>query len=213
MGKKTDPVVPGAGDKGETPNPSTAETGASTGAESGTFDSARAMQTIRHQREEIKTLKTAMQEAQTKAEREKLSETERLRAELAEAQAKATAAEIAANERELRLKVTRSASKAGFQDPDDAWGLLDLAEAGEDIDAALGELLRKKPYLARPAVTASTSGATNGGGNGASGNASKISAGNPASGGSLTIDQIKAMTPDQIQARRAEVQAVLRGQG
>ena len=186
------------------------EQGAQVGADGQKFDPERAMNTIKTLREEVKTLKASARGAQTKAEREKMSEIDRLKAELAEANAAATAAQTAATERELRLKVTRAASKAGFNDPDDAWGLLDLAEVGTDIDGGLADLLKRKPYLGR---STSTSGATNGGGNGASGSASKTSAGNPAGGGGLTIDQIKAMTPAQIQARRKEVQEVLHNQG
>lgn len=190
---------------GETPGTETEQ--AQTGADGKPFDSERAMQTIKTLRDEVKALKTARTEAEKKAEREKMTETERLNAQLAELQAKALAAETAANERELRLKVVTKAVKAGFQDPDDAWRMLDLAEVGENIDGALTDLLKNKPYLARASGTAS------GGGNGASGNTPKISAGNPASPGGLTLDQIRQMTPEQIAARRKEVHDVLRAQG
>lgn len=189
---------------GETPD-SSENTEQQTGSDGKPFDAERAQNTIKTLRDEIKALKAAAKEAQTKAEREKMSESERLNAQLAEWQAKTTAAETAAAERELRLKVIGKAAKAGFQDPDDAWHMLDLAEVGEDIDGALADLLKAKPYLGR------ASGTTNGGGNGA-GTTPKISAGNPASGGGLTIDQIRAMTPEQALARRDEIRKVLAGQ-
>lgn len=102
-----------------------------------------------------KRLKELEADAESK-KRAELSETERLRLELEETKAKAAETDRVSRERMLRSAVTAEAVKAGFNDPQDAWSMVDRAELvlGEDGDVsgaekAIKALVKAKPYLVR----------------------------------------------------------------
>lgn len=88
-------------------------------------------------------------------EEAKLSESERLQKRLAELEREQAAYQRERQERTLKYETMLAASRLGIVDPDAAYKLLDLAgiEFDEDgtprnIEAALKELLKAKPYLA-----------------------------------------------------------------
>lgn len=183
------------------------------GGEEEQFDPKRAMETIRAQRENEKALKKkaadaerALDEMKKQIERDKLSAEDKVKADLAEFQGRATAAETAARENEVKLKVFSQAVRLGFHDPEDAWKMVDLATVSDEtLGDTLKALLQAKPYLAR----SETGGGTNGkNGNGAG--AGSVSTGNPASAGALTKEQIEKMTPQQVIANLASVKAALK---
>ena len=197
-----------------------ADTGAAGGAEPAdvpesdageTFDEKRAMATIRAQRAEQRRLEAELKSVKLAAEQAKLSTEERLQAQLLDAQKRAEAAEKAAKTEALRSKVLSKAGKTGFVDPDDAWRFIDPDDVTDDnLEEQLAKLLKSKPYLGR-AQSAGTFG-TNGAGNGAGqGSAPKVSAGNTARPGGLTLDDVKRMSPQEMQRRMAEVDALLSG--
>ena len=90
-----------------------------------------------------------------------LSEVERrdkriaeLEQKIQDAEAAATARELEINERLIRAEVRAAAAKLGFVNPEDAYGLADLADVTvqedstvEGIDKALKNLAKDKPYL------------------------------------------------------------------
>lgn len=88
-------------------------------------------------------------------EESKLSETERLQKRLAELEREQAAWQRERQERTLKYETMLAASRLGIVDPEAAYRLLDLAklEFDEDgnprnLDKALQELLKAKPYLA-----------------------------------------------------------------
>lgn len=91
--------------------------------------------------------------------------------------------------------VQMAAHKLGIVDPEAAAALLPADTPADQIELKLTEMLAARPWLkGTPAVN--------------------TPAGNPPKTGSgLTMDQIKTMTPDEINARWAEVDAVLRASG
>ena len=127
------------------------------------FDKARALETIRQQRESERSLEKALKETKTQlakleaAEKKRaqaeMSETERLQAENQDLVAKLQALE---QEREvliLRTAVERQAAAMGFHNPADAYGLADLSgvklDGGEvsGVEKALKALAKERPYL------------------------------------------------------------------
>ena len=136
-----------------------------------------------------------------------LSETEKLEKRLREAEAKALAAEEKLRTRLLRDGVMEAAARLGVVDADAAFRLLEpealeVDEAGRPVnaDAALRELVKQKPYLVAAkagGVSPTNPGRTGNGGGQA---------------GRLTLEMIRQMSPDEILARRAEVDAVMASQ-
>jgi hypothetical protein len=96
-----------------------------------------------------------------------------------------------------QIRVTQAAQRLGFRDPTDAEKYISEDEAENDTDAerALKRVLREKPYLRqdRPA-----SGLPGGGGADVDG---------------LTVEEIRKMSPEEINARWAEVQRVMEASG
>jgi predicted nuclease with TOPRIM domain len=95
-------------------------------------------------------------------EEAKLSESERLQKRLAELEREQAAYQRERQERTLKYETMLAASKLGIVDPEAAYKLLDLTriEFDEDgtprnIEAALKELLKAKPYLAATATAGS----------------------------------------------------------
>jgi regulator of replication initiation timing len=187
----TDEIKGQVPESGETPEPSNEQ--------NEKFDSERAMRTIRAQREEFKTLKAELEAIKLKAEREKLSETERLTAERDELKAKLAQAEQTANERALKGDIILNAAKLGFNDPADAWAMIDRGTLGDNIEEALTALAKSKPYLLKTTPTTQ-----------AASTAPKASTGNPART-ALTMDAVKNMTADQVAANWSQIEPLLKG--
>lgn len=133
-----------------------------------------------------------------KIQESQLSEQEKLQKKLAELERERESWQRERQERTLKYETMLTASRLGIVDPEAAYRLLDTAklEFAEDgtpknLEQALKELLKAKPYLAQPAA----------------------SAGSPTNPGrihtSLTLDDIKRMSPEEINRRWAEVQLVL----
>lgn len=140
-------------------------------------------------------------EARVKASDDaQLSEVERLRKALAEREQQDTIHKRQRQESSLRLAALSAAMRLNMIDGDIAYKLLDLAavEFGEsdepkNVDVLLRDLVKSHPYLVRqpaaPAVTAT----------------------NPQRGGGppLTRDDIRKMSPEQINERWDEVKRAL----
>lgn len=99
-----------------------------------------------------------LEDADAERKKAEMTEAERIKAELVEAQAKAAEAEKRATETMLRMSVVAGAAKAGFNDPMDAWSMIDVTtlEVGDDgmvtgVEDAIMGLLKDKPYLAKQA--------------------------------------------------------------
>lgn len=131
-------------------------------------------------------------EGYVKAEDVDAERTARTAAEAArvEAETRATAAEARARSTEIKA----AASALGFNDPADAEAF--LASDATDIEAALKEVLEKKPYLAKSAEAAPPV-------------VTPTSPTNPARTETLTLEAVKGMTKEQIAANWEAVKGVL----
>lgn len=152
----------------------------------------------RESAEAAKRARTAEREAKKQRERERreagqhdeiIAEKEE---EAAAAAARAEAAEYQLEQFQRRTRINAMASSLGFRDPEDAAHFLDEDETDDDrsTERALKRLAREKPYLVD----------------------SKRSSGAPISGErgtTLTHEDIKKMSQDEINARWEEVQAAL----
>lgn len=126
-------------------------------------------------------------------------------AQYAELQTKLTAQERASA---ARLALIASAARAGFNDPEDVLRLVDVAgiEASEDakrpeaITTAITSLVASKPYLVKAASPATPPAAGAG-----------TSIANPATKATLSVEDVKKMTPAQINENWSEVSKVLGG--
>jgi hypothetical protein len=167
----------------------------------------------KRRRLEGQTLQSQLDELQTwKSEQERaaLSEEERRQVEFDEAVQAREAAEARAAEMQLQYEVAARASTLGIRDPRDAvrlmdWDALEFNDRGEvsNMDNVLTALLTEKPYL-RGTVQAITP---------PPGGEVTPPGGNPSrerqSGSALTMDDIKQMSPAEINANWDEVQKVL----
>lgn len=141
-------------------------------------------------------------EAKAKADAEKQAAEEGRWSDLAEsrqreaeeAAARADAAEYKLDQFQRDIRVNNLATQLGFKDPGDAIRFLDDEDTGDDESArkALLALAQSKKYLVndRPR-TGGPMGGSNGGG--------------------LTIEQIKNMSPDEVNANWEAVQAAMSG--
>lgn len=107
-----------------------------------------------------------------------------LREELAEASGGKQTSDYELDQFQREVRVTRLASRMGYRDPSDAIALLKEEQTGDDKTAerALRQLAEDKPYLRDPRKGSSIPG------NGSRGS------------GGLTHEQLKTMTPEQINA-------------
>ena len=102
------------------------------------------------------------EEAEAARTRSELTELDRIKADLdAERQARAQA-EQRQRDQLIRTQVISAAAKAGFNDPEDAFRMLDMTtfEADESgkvdgLDSALQALAKSKPYLVKSSGTIS----------------------------------------------------------
>lgn len=116
--------------------------------------------------------------------KERAAEVEDLKERVTSAEERATAAEHSLDKFQRDVRVTRLASKFGYKDPRDASLHLNEDQTGDDksCERALRELAKEKPYLVDE--RRASGGAING-----------------SRGGSLTHEQLKNMTPEEINAR------------
>jgi len=130
-----------------------------------------------------------------------MSETEKAAARLQQLEAENAKLITAQRDNALRSAITTAAARLGVKHVDAALRLidtsaLDIADDGKvsGADAAMRDLVKQYPGLFGPGPD---------------------NAGNPDTGqrGGLTLDEIKRMTPAEVQARMDEVQAVLAKQG
>lgn|GEM_PF-6532215 len=129
--------------------------------------------------ENERTARTAAEEARTAAETAR-----------ADAEARATAAEARARATEIKM----AAQALNFNDPSDAERF--IGADVEDVNAALTEVLKSKPYLAKPETAPPV--------------VTPTSPTNPARTETLTLEAIKGMTQQQVAALPWEtVKAVL----
>ena len=102
------------------------------------------------------------EEAEAERKRSEMTELDRIKADLeAERQARAQA-EQRQRDQLIRTQVITSAAKAGFNDPEDAFRMLDMTtlvadESGkvDGLDSALQALAKSKPYLVKSSGTIS----------------------------------------------------------
>lgn len=112
--------------------------------------------------------------------------------EVAGAAARAEAAEYQLGEFQRRIRISAAANRIGFKDAEDAVRFLDEDDTEDDVstERALKRLAREKPYLID----------------------TRRSSGAPINGerqGSLSYDDVKKMSQDEINARWDEVQQAL----
>lgn len=129
-----------------------------------------------------------------------LSEQEKAVKRATDAEAKVLETEAKAKDRMVRSEVKLSASKLGIVDPDVAYRLLDTSEITFDsegepnnLEKLLTQLVKDKPYLVGS-------------------NGSHSAANAERSKGTLTIEDIKKMKPDEINRSWDEVQIVMAAQ-
>lgn len=152
---------------------------------------------VKKLRAEAAEWRTKAQEASGKVkefEQEKLTETEKAKAQAEEAKAQLEQLKAEARQARAKAAITARAAKEGV-DPDLAGRLIDVEfdDAGkpQGLDAAFAQLLKDHPYLKTGFSSSNT---------------------NPQRKAGLTIEEVRKMTTDQINARWDEVQKVLSSQ-
>lgn len=164
------------------------------------LDAGSLMAELKRVRREAARYRTELRQHQQQAEeakRAQLPEVDRLRADLATLQAQVAERDRAMAEQRLRSQIISSAAKLGFNDPEDAYRMLDLQEftvengTADGIDEGLAALRKAKPYLARQA------------------GAPAVAPTNPAGQRTLTKADVAGMSADEINRRWDEVEKVL----
>jgi hypothetical protein len=132
-----------------------------------------------------------------KLQQAQMSEQEKLAKRLAELEQENQALRKQGQEHTLKYEIMLLASRLGIVDPEAAYRLLDLSriEFGQDgrptnLEQGLKDLIKAKPYLVHQAHAGSPT------------NPSRPHT-------SLTLEEIKRMSPEEINSRWAEVQLVL----
>ena len=144
--------------------------------------------------EELKAIKAKL----TDYEQAQMTEAQRLAAQAAQAQAAAEAAQAELRRARAEAAIAREAAKTGV-DPVLLTKLVhdsveyDASGKPTNIDAAVAAALQQWPHL-KPAPAAPAVGASN-----------------PGRTSKLTMDDVKRMSPEQVNARWDEVQLVLAG--
>ena len=162
------------------------------------FDAAYVQQ-LRAEAAKYRKRLREMEQALKEKEEAEMSEQERLQKRLAELEKERDALAARAREQAVSAKIAFAAQKLGIQSSKAALRLLDMErldfnEDGEptNIEELLRELVKEYPFLVGTAQASAT---------------------NPARGQStrLTMEDIKRMSPEEINRRWDEVQAVLEG--
>jgi hypothetical protein len=141
----------------------------------------------------------ALLKKQKEAEEAQLSEMDKLKAKVTEQDTYRAQLEKTQREINTQYEIKLQALTLGISDPEDAYKLLDLSKLEFDektgkptnVEAVLRELVGSKPYLL-----------------GKSGGSSST---NPAGGrtSKLTMDDIKKMSPEEVNSRWEEVSVVM----
>lgn len=173
----------------------TAPAAQGTGQDPQTFDAAY----VKQLRSEAAQWRKQAQEAAAKVqtfEAQQMSETEKLQAQAKAAQDAAALAQTELRKARADAAIAQAAAAQGIA-PKLVAKLVDVEfdESGMpvNVDQALAAVLNEYPQL-KPGAAGAASGATN-----------------PGRGRKLTLEEVKNMTPEQINARWTEVQAVLAG--
>jgi hypothetical protein len=131
-------------------------------------DYERMIADLRKENAAHRTKLKTFEDAQAKADADKLTETERLQKQASDLQSKYDSDTTALTERIMRYEVERLAGKLGIIDPDAAaqlidWDALEFNENGMPTNAEtlLKDLLKAKPYLAGRQAGSMSGGATN----------------------------------------------------
>lgn len=152
-----------------TSQPASAEAGAQSGQEHETerFD-AEYVRKLRAEAAEYRKRLRELEQTVKQHEESKLSETERLQKRLAELELEQASYQRERQERTLKYESMLAASRLGIIDPEAAYRLLDLSKiefdedgAPKNIEQALKDLLKAKPYLVGQAQPASVGSPTN----------------------------------------------------
>lgn len=141
------------------------------------------------QRNEARDQLTAAQQ-QVQSLQARVTELESVQTELEAAQADLEAAQNAVTQAGTERQIVAAAARMGFADPEDALRLVD--HASEDLDASLAALAESKPYLLKQAATPA------------------VNPTNPATGPELTLDAVKKMSPEEINARWDDIAGIVR---
>lgn len=159
-----------------------------------TFDETY-VKSLRKEAAQHRTEAAALKAKLAEYEQAQMTETERLRTQATEAKAEAQAATERAKRAIADAAVSRAAAQHGI-DPALLSRLVDIEFDGDgmpvNVEATVANVLKQYPQL-RPAP------------------ATPVSATNPGRVSKLTMDDIRRMTPDQINARWEEVSAVMAG--
>jgi hypothetical protein len=133
------------------------------------------------------------EKAQQAAQQASMSDLEKAQARVAELEREREVSARQQQEQSLRVVTVSTAARLGFADPEDAFRLLDpaLVEYGTDgaatnVGKLLDELLKAKPYLAAAQARPDYGG----------GNRGRVT---------LTLDEIKKMTPEEAARRMPEI--------
>ncbi len=197
-GKKTDPAAPQDGTGTESQDDSL------DGSSTGITDVAVLQSELSKVRQEAARTRIelkAIRDAKKSEDDAKLDEQTRLTNRQKELEAEVERLTKQARVKALEAAVTKQAIKLGIHDPDAAVKLLDTDalelddETGEpkNVEAALKELIKQKPYLAKE-PEAATPGSLNGGAGGSAGPAPKLTA------DELAQAQSAGMTPERYAA-------------
>jgi hypothetical protein len=182
----------------ETPNgqaPAGNEVGqAPAGQDAEKFD-AEYVKALRAEAAKYRTEANAAKAKVTQFEQAQLTEAQQLQAQAKAAQEAATAAQVELRQARAEAAIAKAAAGAGVNPA--LLGRLVMVEfddAGQPtgVEAALAAVLKEYPQL-KPAAQPG------------------MSATNPGRAIKLTLDEVRRMTPDQVNARWDEVQQVLAG--
>lgn len=153
------------------------------------------VKSLRKEAAQHRTEAQALKAKLAEYEQAQMTETERLRSQAEQAKAEAQAATERARKAMADAAISRAAAQQGI-DPALLARLVDVEFDADgmpvNVDANVGAVLAKYPQL-KPAT------------------ATGVAATNPARVQKLTMNDIRNMTPDQINARWDEVQIVMAG--
>lgn len=189
------------GTPGASPVPAAGATDQTGQEPAGQLDAENVIKSLRSEnakhRTELKDVKAQLEQFK----QAQMSETEKAAARLQQLEAENARLITAQRDNALRSAITTAAARLGVKHVDAALKLIDTSvlDIGDDgkvsgADAAMRDLVKLYPGLF---------------------GAASDNPGNPDTGqrGGLTLDEIKRMTPSEVQARMEEVQAVLAKQG
>jgi regulator of replication initiation timing len=159
---------------------------------------------LRQEAQSLRKRLATLEEAAKAADEAKLSETERLTRKASDLERQLAERDVALKDRTVLASTVEAAARLGFANPRLAHRLLDHSEiefeadgTPSNIDALLKDLLRAEPYLA--SAHARATGSIDGGSRGGR--------------TTLTREAIAKMSPAEMTAREAEIDAFLSSGG